>query len=73
MTPFSVELIIWTDFIDPAAAVSLSSGFGDAERDPVDFTTAPSLAVPVALKHAGLTIKVCKTLAVNYLPHLGMW
>jgi acetyl-CoA C-acetyltransferase len=23
----------------------------------VDFTTAPSLAVPVALKHAGLTLK----------------
>ena len=29
-------------------------GFGDAEQDPVDFTTAPSLAVPVALKDAGL-------------------
>jgi len=29
-------------------------GYGDAEQDPVDFTTAPSLAVPVALKHAGI-------------------
>ena len=29
-------------------------GCGDAEQDPVDFTTAPSLAVPVALKNAGL-------------------
>jgi acetyl-CoA C-acetyltransferase len=29
-------------------------GYGDAERDPVDFTTAPSLAVPVALAHAGI-------------------
>ncbi|KAL7556784.1 hypothetical protein ACA910_005225 [Epithemia clementina (nom. ined.)] len=29
-------------------------GFGDAEQQPVDFTTAPSLAVPVALKHAGV-------------------
>jgi acetyl-CoA C-acetyltransferase len=29
-------------------------GYGDAEQDPVDFTTTPSLAVPVALKHAGI-------------------
>jgi acetyl-CoA C-acetyltransferase len=29
-------------------------GYGDAEQDPVDFTTTPSLAIPVALKHAGL-------------------
>ena len=29
-------------------------GFGDAEQDPVDFTTAPSLADPVALKNAGV-------------------
>jgi acetyl-CoA C-acetyltransferase len=31
-------------------------GMGDAERDPVDFTTAPSLAVPVALSRAGLNL-----------------
>jgi acetyl-CoA C-acetyltransferase len=31
-------------------------GMGDAERDPVDFTTAPSLAVPIALSHAGLNL-----------------
>jgi acetyl-CoA C-acetyltransferase len=29
-------------------------GYGDAERNPVDFTVAPSLAVPVALEHAGM-------------------
>lgn len=29
-------------------------GYGDAEQDPQDFTTTPSLAVPVALKHAGM-------------------
>jgi acetyl-CoA C-acetyltransferase len=29
-------------------------GLGDAAQNPVDFTTTPSLAVPVALKHAGL-------------------
>lgn len=29
-------------------------GFGDAARDPVEFTTAPSDAVPRAMKHAGV-------------------
>lgn len=29
-------------------------GYGDAAQDPVDFTTAPSLAVPVALQNAGI-------------------
>ncbi len=29
-------------------------GFGDAAQDPLWFTTAPSLAIPKALKHAGL-------------------
>jgi len=28
-------------------------GYGDAARDPVDFTVAPARAVPVALEHAG--------------------
>mmetsp|Transcript_19612 Transcript_19612/g.28414 ORF Transcript_19612/g.28414 Transcript_19612/m.28414 type:complete len:400 (-) Transcript_19612:201-1400(-) len=31
-------------------------GYGDAEQDPVDFTTAPSLAVPVALRNAGMDL-----------------
>mgnify|MGYP003365226610 CR=1 FL=1 len=31
-------------------------GWGDAAHAPVDFTTAPSLAVPKAVKHAGLTL-----------------
>jgi acetyl-CoA C-acetyltransferase len=31
-------------------------GFGDAEQNPVDFTTTPSLAVPVALKNAGMAL-----------------
>lgn len=29
-------------------------GFGDAAQKPVDFTTSPALAVPVAMKHAGV-------------------
>jgi len=32
-------------------------GFADAEREPIEFTTAPALAIPIALKRAGLTIK----------------
>ena len=31
-------------------------GYGDAARDPVDFTVAPALAVPVALEHAGMAL-----------------
>ena len=31
-------------------------GFADAEQNPVDFTTAPSLAVPLALKQAGMSM-----------------
>jgi len=37
-------------------AVARLLGWGDAEQDPVDFTTTPSLAVPVALEHAGLSL-----------------
>jgi acetyl-CoA C-acetyltransferase len=33
------------------------NGFGDAAKDPVEFTTAPSDAVPRALKHANMTMK----------------
>lgn len=31
-------------------------GFGDAAKDPVEFTTAPADAIPRALKHAGLSL-----------------
>jgi len=31
-------------------------GYGDAAQDPVDFTTSPSLAIPVALENAGLKL-----------------
>jgi hypothetical protein len=33
-------------------------GFADAEQAPIDFPTAPALAVPVALQRAGVTAKV---------------
>ncbi|KAK3945425.1 putative acetyl acetyltransferase [Diplogelasinospora grovesii] len=32
-------------------------GWGDAAREPARFTTAPALAIPKAIKHAGLTEK----------------
>ena len=38
--------------IQPLARIR---GFGDAEQDPVDFTTTPALAVPVALENAGVS------------------
>src|SRR3989338_6535680 len=31
-------------------------GYGDAEKAPIDFPTAPSAAIPVALRHAGISI-----------------
>eukprot|EP00613_Pedinella_sp_CCMP2098_P050481 CAMPEP_0171817028 /NCGR_PEP_ID=MMETSP0992-20121227/858_1 /TAXON_ID=483369 /ORGANISM="non described non described, Strain CCMP2098" /LENGTH=408 /DNA_ID=CAMNT_0012431011 /DNA_START=15 /DNA_END=1241 /DNA_ORIENTATION=- len=37
--------------IQPRAKIA---GFADAEQDPVEFTTAPSLAVPKALEMAGM-------------------
>lgn len=32
-------------------------GYGDAAQDPVKFTTAPALAVPIALRRAGLSLE----------------
>jgi acetyl-CoA C-acetyltransferase len=32
-------------------------GFGDAAQDPMWFTTAPSLAIPIAMKRAGVDSK----------------
>ncbi|CAX43676.1 acetoacetyl-coa thiolase, putative [Candida dubliniensis CD36] len=32
------------------------NGWGEAARNPIDFTIAPALAVPKAIKHAGLTL-----------------
>lgn len=40
--------------IQPLARIR---GFGDAAQNPVDFTTTPSLAVPVALKQAGMELQ----------------
>jgi acetyl-CoA C-acetyltransferase len=34
--------------------VAKIKGFGDAAQDPIWFTTAPSLAIPKAMKHAGI-------------------
>ncbi len=40
-------------------------GFGDAAHDPMWFTTAPSLAIPKALKHAGVTAKDVSYYEIN--------
>lgn len=55
----AVALILMTEQdaknhnITPLARIR---GYGDAARSPVDFTTAPSYAVPVALEHAKLQV-----------------
>ena len=38
------------------APLARIKGYGDAAQNPIDFTTTPSLAVPVALAHAGLAL-----------------
>ena len=40
-------------------------GFGDAARDPVEFTTAPADAVPRAYKHAGVSAADVKYHEIN--------
>ncbi|TWU76169.1 erg10, acetyl-CoA C-acetyltransferase [Metarhizium rileyi] len=40
-------------------------GWGDAEREPERFTIAPSLAIPKAIKHAGLTDKDVEYYEIN--------
>lgn len=40
-------------------------GYGDAEQAPDDFTTAPSIAIPIALKKAGLDISQIDYVEIN--------
>lgn len=40
-------------------------GYGDAEQAPDDFTTTPALAIPVALKKAGLDISQIDYVEIN--------
>ena len=54
-------------------------GYGDAARSPVDFTTAPALAVPVALKNAGITMEnvefheINEAFSVVALANMQVW
>ncbi len=51
----ALVLMTEEDALDMGAKpVARILGFGDAAQAPVDFTTAPSMAVPVALQNAGL-------------------
>ncbi|KAF4124906.1 acetyl-CoA C-acetyltransferase [Geosmithia morbida] len=56
-------------------------GWGDAEREPERFTVAPALAIPKAIKHAGLSDKdvdyyeineAFSVVALGNLKHLGL-
>ncbi len=40
-------------------------GFADAAQDPIWFTTAPSLAIPKAMKHAGVTAEEVDFYEIN--------
>jgi acetyl-CoA C-acetyltransferase len=40
-------------------------GWGDAAKAPSKFTTAPALAIPKALKHAGLTLEEVDAFEIN--------
>jgi acetyl-CoA C-acetyltransferase len=48
--------------LEPLCAIQ---GFGDAQRTPIDFTIAPSLAVPAALAHAELDMSDVSLHEVN--------
>jgi acetyl-CoA C-acetyltransferase len=48
--------------LEPLCAIA---GFGDAQREPIDFTIAPSLAVPAALAHAELAMSDVSLHEVN--------
>jgi acetyl-CoA C-acetyltransferase len=40
-------------------------GFDDAEQDPKEFTTAPALAIPRALKAAGVRLEQISLFEIN--------
>ncbi|HEY0261737.1 MAG TPA: hypothetical protein VGB95_01835 [Chitinophagales bacterium] len=40
-------------------------GYGDAEQTPDEFTTSPALAIPIALKKAGLDISQIDAFEIN--------
>ena len=42
--------------------------WGDAATKPIDFTIAPSLAIPIALKRAGLEVKDIAKWEINEVP-----
>ncbi|KAF9433980.1 erg10, acetyl-CoA C-acetyltransferase [Entomortierella beljakovae] len=45
--------------------LALIRGFADAEQDPARFTTAPALAIPKAIKRAGLTAEQVEFYELN--------
>lgn len=55
----SAVVLIGEDKVKETGAKPLAKivGYADAATDPIDFPTAPTLAVPIALKRAGIEIK----------------
>ncbi len=45
--------------------LALLRGYADAEAAPVDFSTAPALAVPIALRRAGASLQDCSAHEIN--------
>ena len=43
-------------------------GFADAAKTPVEFTTAPSLAIPKALERAGVALEDVEFFEVGVFP-----
>lgn len=40
-------------------------GYADAQQKPIDFTTTPALAIPLALKNAGITLDQVDAVEIN--------
>ena len=57
----------FTSCDDPACIhlTILSSAYADAGVDPIDFPAAPTLAIPKALKKAGLTVDDISLFEIN--------
>jgi len=56
-------------FIDQDSPTVLPSRFSaDAAQAPIDFTTAPSLAIPKALKYAGMDKSHVDLWEINQVP-----
>lgn len=63
----SALLLVSEEFMKKKKLTPLAKilGWGDAAKAPSEFTTAPSLAIPKALKHAGIDISKVDAFEIN--------